>query len=239
MLDAKKVISLPLIVIFMFSIVFLPNDGVSARTEMENGTFTIDYVILRADNDSVSIANDYFEKPATLIAENGEQYIQFWINHAGWVKELQAPLGDGFVDVDVVEEDEAEDKRLIQFKVERDLSEPMEFKMHVYIDSMEPVYDHRYTVRFQFYTDSMQKTDPVEIFRAAHTETENQEVQAVETDENSEQTSVETIGENAEFSDDSSNIALMSYIALFIIIGLVAIFIIGKRKRKKEEQKGV
>lgn len=134
-------------------------------TTIEEGTYSIDYVILRAEDDSVSIANDYFEKPANLIVQDGEQYIQFLLNHSQWTKELQAPQGDAFVDVDVVEEDEAEDTRLVQFKVDRDLSEPVEFKMHVLIETMDPVYDHRYTVRFDFNLNSLEETESKEVFK--------------------------------------------------------------------------
>lgn len=195
---------------------------VAQMMEMEDGTYTMDYVILRGDNDSVSIANDYFEKPATLIVENGEQYIQFWINHSQWVKELQSPLGEEFVDVDIVEENEEEDLRLVQFRVARDLNEPIEFKMHVYIDSLEPVYDHRYSVRFDFDLDSLQETEAKEIF---HTNNE---------DDSSE--SEEAIAlQNSNDSDNSSiSITMTIVIVIAIILFTLVIwkFIKNKSNRK-------
>lgn len=130
--------------------------------EISDGTYSIDYQVLHADNDSASIANDYFEKPAILFVENGEKHIQFTLNHSQWTKELQAPLEGSFLDVDVVSENHDEDTRIVQFKVEEDLAQPLEFKMHVLIETMEPVYDHRYTVRFDFDTDSMEKVDSAE-----------------------------------------------------------------------------
>lgn len=130
--------------------------------EISDGTYSIDYQVLHADNDSASIANDYFEKPAILFVENGEKHIQFTLNHSQWTKVLQAPLEGSFLDVDVVSENHDEDTRIVQFKVEEDLAQPLEFKMHVLIETMEPVYDHRYTVRFDFDTDSMEKVDSAE-----------------------------------------------------------------------------
>ena len=131
--------------------------AVTVYAENPEETFSIDYQVLNSDSDSASIANDYFGKPAILFVENGEKYIQFSINHSEWVKELQAPLGDSFVDVDIVSEDEAEDIRTVRFKLEEDLSQPVEFKMHILIESMEPVYDHSYSVRFDF--DDAQKEE--------------------------------------------------------------------------------
>ena len=142
--------------ILMLTIISIPQGKVFA--EIADGTYSVDYQILKAENDSVSMANDYFEKPATLFVENGERHIQFTLNHSEWTKELQAPLGGSFVDVDIVSENLGEDTRLVQFKVEEDLSKPLEFKMHVLIETMEPVYDHRYTVRFDFDIDSLENS---------------------------------------------------------------------------------
>lgn len=127
--------------------------------DLKDGAYTIDYVILHAETDSASIANDYFEKPATIYVEGDKRYIQFPLNHSEWTKELQAPLGDSFVDVDVISVNEKEDIRVVEFELDRELSSPLEFKMHVLIEEMEPVYDHRYTVRFDFDESSIDLTE--------------------------------------------------------------------------------
>lgn len=38
----------------------------TASPKLADGTYTLKYNILKAENDSVSMANDYFEKPAKL-----------------------------------------------------------------------------------------------------------------------------------------------------------------------------
>ncbi|MEI3607541.1 NEAT domain-containing protein [Pseudogracilibacillus sp. SE30717A] len=187
-------------------------------TTIEEGTYSIDYVILRAEDDSVSIANDYFEKPANLIVQDGEQYIQFLLNHSQWTKELQAPQGDAFVDVDVVEEDEAEDTRLVQFKVDRDLSEPVEFKMHVLIETMDPVYDHRYTVRFDFNLDSLEETESKEVFKKVE---DDQDKAPVNDDGGKEQ------------QDDKSTSTISITLAITLLITSVLFVIVLWRTVKK------
>ena len=133
--------------------------AINVYAENPDGTFLIDYQVLNSDSDSVSISNDYFDKPATLFIEDGEKYIQFTVNHSEWIKELQTPLGETFVDVDIVSEDKEEDTRTVKFKLEEDLSQPVEFKMHILVESMEPVYDHRYTARFDFDADKMEEIE--------------------------------------------------------------------------------
>ncbi|WP_438311944.1 NEAT domain-containing protein [Sporosarcina sp. FA9] len=133
--------------------------------EFSDGTYLIDYNILQVENDSVSIANDYFEKPATLTVENGEHYLQITVNHSKWVKALMAEHDDSFVDVHLVSEDATNDKRVIAIKVGSDLSEPLALQMHVQIEEMSPVYDHKYSVRLAFDVDSMEVAEvPSHVF---------------------------------------------------------------------------
>ncbi len=131
----------------------------AVAADFSNGTYVVEYEMLQADNDSVSIANDYFEKPATLTVDNGDQYIQFTVNRSKWVKILAAANGESFVDVDVVSEDAENDQRVIAFKVDGDISQPVRMQMHVVIEDMVPAYDHKYTVRLDFDLETMQETD--------------------------------------------------------------------------------
>lgn len=192
----------------------------AASSEVEDGTYSMDYVILRAEDESVSIANDYFDKPATLIVEDGEEYIQFSINHSEWTKELEAPLDDTFVHVDVIEEYEAEDTRLVQFKVDRNLSDPLEFKMHVLIEEMEPVYDNRYTVRFDFDLDSLEEIAAKEIFVS----------------EESDQEEAATGGNEEDQNDDKSNSTISITFAIVLVVFTILIAIVLWRTFKKRKK---
>lgn len=195
-----------LTVICMLVMLSIPQGKVFA--EISDGTYSLNYQILHAESDSVSIANDYFEKPATLFVENGEKHIQFTLNHSQWTKELQAPLGGSFVDVDVVSENLGEDTRVVKFKLDEDLSKPLEFKMHVLIETMEPVYDHRYTVRFDFDNDSMEQ-----ISSAETTEEDNDSTELAADKDNEKQEANPKTGDR-------------SPITLFIILSAVSLIVI-------------
>lgn len=155
----NKIITVPFftaVLCCLMAIVLLPE---VKATEVLNGTYVVEYVMLQADNDSVSIGNDYFEKPAILTVNDGAQYIQFTVNHSEWVQSLAAANGDSFVDVDVVSEEPENDQRVIAFKVDGDISQPVLMQMHVKIEDMEPAYDHKYTVRLNFDLETIQVTD--------------------------------------------------------------------------------
>ncbi|MFS0689307.1 NEAT domain-containing protein [Sporosarcina sp. 179-K 8C2 HS] len=126
---------------------------------LSDGTYAVDYELLQGDSDSVSIANDYFEKPALLKVDGDKQVLQLTLNHSKWVQELQVPSGDGFADAKIVAEDEEADTRVIVLNVDGELAEPFPVKMHVVIDELEIPYDHAYTVRVAVDASSMKETD--------------------------------------------------------------------------------
>ncbi|MGH0428974.1 heme uptake protein IsdC [Bacillus hominis] len=129
----------------MLAFLVMPSGQASAK--LADGTYDINYVIKKAEDDSASMANDYFEKPAKLIVKNGEMRVQVPMNHSAWITEFKAPENGNFIDSKVISKDEAADKRTVEFKVD-DLSKPLGVKIHVVVPSAN--YDHHYTVRFAF-----------------------------------------------------------------------------------------
>lgn len=145
--------------LILFSMVMGFPTPKAMAVELSEGTYVVEYEVLQAEGDSVSIANDYFEKPATLTIDKDGQYVQFTVNHSKWIKVLKAGNGESFVDLYVVEEDLENDKRVVAFKVDGDLTAPLLMQMHVVIEEMEPKYDHQYSVRLDFDLETMAVTD--------------------------------------------------------------------------------
>ncbi|MGX5677206.1 heme uptake protein IsdC [Bacillus toyonensis] len=144
----KKFSVLPaFIMTFVCMLAFLVVPFGQASAKLADGTYDINYVIQKAENESASMANDYFEKPAKLVVKNGEMKVQVPMNHSAWITEFKAPENGNFVDAKVVSKDEGADKRTVEFKVD-DLSKPLGVKIHVVVPSAN--YDHHYTIRFAF-----------------------------------------------------------------------------------------
>ncbi|MCU5392917.1 heme uptake protein IsdC [Bacillus toyonensis] len=144
----KKFSVLPaFIMTFVCMLAFLVVPFGQASAKLADGTYDINYVIQKAENESASMANDYFEKPAKLVVKNGEMKVQVPMNHSAWITEFKAPENGNFVDAKVVSKDEGADKRTVEFKVD-DLSKPLGVKIHVVVPSAN--YDHHYTIHFAF-----------------------------------------------------------------------------------------
>lgn len=210
----------------LMAFILFPTDTTYAETA--DGYYTIDYEVLSADSDSVSMANDYFEKPATMIVENGEKQLQLTINHSAWVVGLQAPQEDDFVDVTVISEDEAEDTRVVEFQVadDHDLSDPIEMKMHIVVDVLEEDYDNHYTARFAFDEGSMEEVDAPEV----------EDEEPIEEAEESEDTAIEDESSTATTSDDDlssgANSGTLIVIVLLAAIAVILLYSFVFKKKK-------
>lgn len=144
----RKISVLPaFIMTFVCMLAFFVVPFGQASANVADGTYDINYVIQKAENDSASMANDYFEKPAKLIVKNGEMRVQIPMNHSAWITEFKAPENGNFVDAKVVSKDESADKRTVEFRID-DLSKPVAAKIHVVVPNVN--YDHNYTIRFAF-----------------------------------------------------------------------------------------
>jgi len=185
--------------------------------DLSDGTYVVDYEMLQAENDSVSIANDYFEKPATLTIDEDGQYLQFTVNHAKWIKFIKSANGESFADVNVVSEDLENDKRVIAFKVDGDITGPLLLQMHVIIEEMEPSYDHKYSVRLNLDSATMEVTDaPAVVVNTPVVESKS-------------------AGTNEKQDEPTSNKALI-YV-LLAVIAIIAIIFVRKISSSKQNKK--
>ena len=208
----------------------------SINADTEDGYYEIDYEVLNADNDSVSVANDYFDKPAVLIVDGDNRTVQLSINHSQWVVGLQAPKDDDYVEVEVLsedKEDEEEEKRIVQFDVEddHDFSEPVEMKMHIVVDVLEEDYDHEYTARFDFDEASMKEID-APLFEVEEEANEEDASEIEETDGEDSTTDSATDDDTADEEKSGVNAGTMIVIVLLVGIAIILIYSFAFKKKK-------
>lgn len=143
--------------IVSFTLLFFANMQVSAAAQLEDGEYTINYEILQGDtsNNSTSLADGYWDKPAKIIVKNGTINVRTTINKHAWVTELSTKYSGSFSDAKVISVNEKNDSRVVEFKVSS-LDDILDAKMSVYVPDID--YDHSYSVRFKFYTDTLKLT---------------------------------------------------------------------------------
>lgn len=206
--------------LFTLSFVILPIEVTYA--EIADGTYDIDYEMKEASSESTSIADGFFSKPATLTVEDGEKHIELTVTSSDMIQSLSAPTGE----VDIVDENEDEDTRTVKFRVDQDLSEPLEMEMHVIVPDL---YDMTHTARAVFDVES-------ETADEENTEEDNTEEVNEEPDNEEEEAFAENTDENvenAEASDSTSNALWITLAIVGVIIIAGILFWVVRKKRSK------
>ena len=155
----KQKYALPVLWMLMITMIIVaavPSSAIAAASSRPaKGTYTIDYDILRAEDNSVSMANDYFEKPAKLYVTGNKMTMQITVNHSAWTTKFKVKYKGKIVDTKVIKMNKAKDTRVVQFPV-ADLNNAMISQIHVTVPSYS--YDHDYTIRFKFDRSSLKKS---------------------------------------------------------------------------------
>lgn len=147
----KKMMRLSVFMTALLLAFMLPFSNAQAAT-LKDGTYSVNYNVLKAEGNAVSMANDYWLKPAKVIAKNGKLTVQMTIKNSSWVTEFKVPGNGGYVDTTVLSTNKKANTRIVQFQAQS-LSKPIKSKIHVTVKSAD--YDHDYTIQLKFDERSM------------------------------------------------------------------------------------
>ncbi len=138
------VLSILMVSLFMIGMKPVSITQAASSSRLANGTYTLKYDVLKAENNSVSMANDYFEKPAKLYVKNGKMTMQVQLNHSEWTTQFKVKYKGKIMDTKVIQSNSKKDTRIVQFPI-ADIQHPIVSKIHVTVSSYN--YDHDYTIR--------------------------------------------------------------------------------------------
>lgn len=216
--------------IILFAVLFTPD--VKAAVNLADGTYTINYTVLKADNDSASMANDYFAKPATLVVKNGDVHVQIVLKNSAWIKSFEI----NNTTPSVISSDKNADTRTVQFKA-NSFSSPLMSKIHVDIEAMN--YNHVYTIRFRFDENSITPVNIADDTKQAESKP------ATNTTSEAEKTNEKTLAseekpsavaiDNPKTGDTTS---MVSYLLLFVASSMFIIYRFSFRNKHEKENVG-
>lgn len=193
----------------------------TSAAELGDGEYTISYSVLKADSDSASMADGYFNKPAKLLIKNGSLAVQMGLN----TSEITEFKVNGS-NVQVINDNG--NSKTVQFPINT-LNSPTTGEIHVVVPGYD--YDHWYTIRFNFDTNTIKS-----LANDTSSSTDKSETSTVKSTSENNGTSTESMVttskvENPQTADLSNN-TIYSVLMLSSIVVLVSIFII--RKKQKE-----
>lgn len=144
--------SVLLVLSFVVLLAGAPLQRASAAS-LESGTYTVQYVVWKANSDTASTANTYFEKPTTLIVKDGKIKAQVTLNNSSWITKFQTLDKGTYKDAAVISTNSTLNKRTVEFNVS-DLNHVLPAKVSVNVPLIG--YKGNYDIRLKFDAESIQ-----------------------------------------------------------------------------------
>lgn len=204
-----------LLVAFMALILYVSFSTFAQAKDLEDGTYTLKYEVLKAGESSVSIANDYFKKPAHLIVKDGKLYVDITIKKSHWTKRL-AINGEKET---VLSKNKKADERVGQFPLKAVAKQQAEIDVYINekVDGEDFLYDNSYQIQFDFDKSSLKKQSDTPTAVKAATEKSKEQAAA-----------------KGKIEEKSSKLSSYLVYGLFIIVCLALVMIVGKQIRGRK-----
>lgn len=108
------------------------------------------YAVWKETEDVASVADTYFQKPATILQHGNQQYVELKISNADWWESFQVKRGGMFIHVEEVSVDVERNERVVRFPVSF-LEHTVEAFVHIVVKGVPELnYDNTYTIRLDF-----------------------------------------------------------------------------------------
>lgn len=143
----KKTLSIIIMTVLSLLVLSL---SVSAQSvsELEDGTYSIDYRVLKAGENELSMMNDYVEKPGTLTVRGGKAYMSFTLTDSKSITGFKVNQNGVLADASIISQNQAANTRVVEFEV-TSFEVPIEAWVSVYMNLPGFLYDADYDIRIQ------------------------------------------------------------------------------------------
>ncbi|QRY36686.1 NEAT domain-containing protein [Bacillus sp. PDNC022] len=144
----------PVLLFLSFVLLFAlaPISSASAAG-LADGQHSAQYVVWKADSDSTSTANTYFEKPAKLVVKGGKIKAQVTLTNSSWITSFKTLDQGVYKDAKVISTNTTANKRTVEFNV-NSLTEVVPAKVSVTVPAIG--YTGNYDIRLKFDAASVQ-----------------------------------------------------------------------------------
>ncbi|ALP37592.1 cell surface protein [Paenibacillus sp. IHB B 3084] len=136
-----------LVALIMTALVFAVIAPFSAKAAAADGTYAVDYTVLKDQTNETSRLDSYLTKPAQVIVANGKNVVRLTVKSSNLITTFKVEQNGVLQDATVVSTDTANNTRVVEFEV-ADLNA----KVNAYAEIAIPVigYTGKYDVQLQF-----------------------------------------------------------------------------------------
>ncbi|KJD47243.1 NEAT domain-containing protein [Paenibacillus terrae] len=136
-----------LVALIMTALVFAVIAPFSAKAAAADGTYAVNYNVLKDQTNETSRLDSYLTKPAQVIVANGKNVVRLTVKSSNLITTFKVEQNGVLQDATVVSTDTANNTRVVEFQV-ADLNA----KVNAYAEITIPVigYTGKYDVQLQF-----------------------------------------------------------------------------------------
>ncbi|WP_323710934.1 NEAT domain-containing protein [Mammaliicoccus lentus] len=124
-----------------------PTGSNHGSTNQEKATSTLGYNVYKEGSSEISYMDQYMEKPAQVLHENGKTYLQLTLKNASYWKSFDLYDGNKKLNVQTVSEDKSADIKVIKFEAKPG-TKSLTSKVHIVVSAIG--YDNKYTTEIKF-----------------------------------------------------------------------------------------
>ncbi len=213
-------VSKSLTIMLLIALIFLGIANPTSAAGLADGEYSVTYSVLKADSDSASMADGYFNKPAKLIVKNGVITAQIGLNTSA-ITEFKV----NGKPVTVVSKNG--ESSTVQFQI-NNLNNPTSGEIHVIVADQN--YDHWYTIRISFDENTIKTLSTSD---TAEKQSSNNSDQAGTTSENVTTTTAGTEKNTVENPQTGDSDSLTLYGALAVLSGSIVLIVFIQNKKRR------
>ncbi|MCV9951350.1 NEAT domain-containing protein [Paenibacillus sp. BT-177] len=135
------------VTLIMTALVFALMAPLSAKAAAADGTYNVDYTVLKDQTNETSRLDSYLTKPAQVTVANGKNVVRLTVKSSNLITAFKVEQNGVLQDATVVSTNTANNTRVVEFEV-ADLNA----KVNAYAEITIPVvnYTGKYDVQLQF-----------------------------------------------------------------------------------------
>ncbi|MFT9370705.1 NEAT domain-containing protein [Paenibacillus polymyxa] len=135
------------VALIMTALVFALMAPLSAKAAAADGTYNVDYTVLKDQTNETSRLDSYLTKPAQVTVANGKNVVRLTVKSSNLITAFKVEQNGVLQDATVVSTNTANNTRVVEFEVA-----DLDAKVNAYAEITIPVvnYTGKYDVQLQF-----------------------------------------------------------------------------------------
>lgn len=150
----NKIIHYPIFLAVLCFFALVSTSTVSAANSLEEGTYEIDFTILKNNANEASMMNDYVENKARLSVRDGKKFVSITLTDHQSITGFKVEQNGSLQDAKIISENKNNNTRVVEFEVD-DITKINNAWVSIYMNIPGFLYDANYDVRISLHSNTI------------------------------------------------------------------------------------